>query len=50
MGNTVGGEGAHEHGQEVICEARSHVLNYELAMMAWFAGAWRGRLRRRTGC
>ena len=27
-----------EHGQEVICEARSHVLNYELAMMAWFSG------------
>jgi threonine aldolase len=22
----------------VICEARSHVLNYELAMMGWFAG------------
>jgi threonine aldolase len=22
----------------VICEARSHVLNYELAMMAWFSG------------
>jgi threonine aldolase len=22
----------------VICESRSHVLNYELAMMAWFAG------------
>jgi threonine aldolase len=27
-----------EHGQEVICESRAHVLNYELSMMAWFSG------------
>jgi threonine aldolase len=27
-----------EHGQEVICETRSHVYNYELAMLAWFSG------------
>jgi threonine aldolase len=27
-----------EHGQEVICEARSHILDWELSMMAWFAG------------
>jgi threonine aldolase len=26
------------HGQEVITEARSHVINYELSMMAWFSG------------
>ncbi|MCL5744003.1 MAG: beta-eliminating lyase-related protein, partial [Acidobacteria bacterium] len=26
------------HGQEVICDARAHVLNYELSMMAWFSG------------
>jgi threonine aldolase len=38
MGNTIGIKLHTEHGQEVICEARSHVLNYELAMMAWFAG------------
>lgn len=38
MGNTIGIKTATEHGQEVICEARSHILNYELAMTAWFAG------------
>src|SRR5262245_41216498 len=38
MGNTVALKVHTEHGQEVICEARSHVFNYELAMMAWFAG------------
>ncbi|HKW97850.1 MAG TPA: GntG family PLP-dependent aldolase [Bryobacteraceae bacterium] len=38
MGNTIGIKLHTEHGQEVICEARSHVLNYELSMMAWFSG------------
>lgn len=38
MGNTMAVKVHTDHGQEVICEARSHVLNYELAMMAWFSG------------
>ncbi len=38
MGNTIAIKLHTRHGQEVICEARSHVYNYELAMMAWFAG------------
>jgi threonine aldolase len=38
MGNTLGIKLHTEHGQEVICEARAHVFNYELSMMAWFAG------------
>jgi len=38
MGNTIALKLHTEHGQEVICEARSHVFNYELAMMGWFAG------------
>ncbi len=38
MGNTIGIKLHTRHGEEVICEARSHVLNYELAMMAWFSG------------
>ena len=38
MGNTIAIKLHTEHGQEVICESRSHILNYELAMMAWFAG------------
>ncbi len=38
MGNTIAVKLHTQHGQEVICEARSHVLNYELSMMAWFSG------------
>ncbi|MGE5648015.1 MAG: threonine aldolase family protein [Acidobacteriota bacterium] len=38
MGNTIGIKLHTEHGQEVICEARAHIFNYELSMMAWFAG------------
>jgi threonine aldolase len=38
MGNTIGVKLHTHHGQEVICESRSHVLNYELAMLAWFSG------------
>jgi threonine aldolase len=38
MANTIGVKLHTEHGQEVICESRSHVFNYELAMMAWFSG------------
>lgn len=38
MGNTIGIKIHTEHGQEVICDTRAHILNYELSMMAWFAG------------
>ena len=38
MGNTIGVKLHTQHGQEVICESRAHVLNYELSMMAWFSG------------
>ncbi len=38
MGNTIAVKLHTRHGEEVICEARSHVFNYELAMMAWFSG------------
>jgi threonine aldolase len=38
MGNTIAVKLHTRHGQEVICESRSHVFQYELAMMAWFAG------------
>jgi threonine aldolase len=38
MGNTVALKTLTRHGQEVICEARSHILNYELSMLAWFSG------------
>lgn len=38
MGNQIAIRLHTEHGQEVICEARSHVLDWEMAMMAAFSG------------
>ena len=38
MGNTIGVKLHTGHGQEVICESRAHILNYELSMLAWFSG------------
>jgi threonine aldolase len=38
MGNTIGVKVHTEHGQEVICDSRCHILNYELSMLAWFSG------------
>lgn len=38
MGNQIAIRLHTEHGQEVICEARSHVLDWEMATMASFSG------------
>ena len=38
MGNTVAIKIHTRPGQEVICEERCHVFNYEMAMMAHFSG------------
>jgi threonine aldolase len=38
MGNTIAVKLLTEPGQEVIAEARGHLLNYELSMTAWFSG------------
>lgn len=38
MGNTIGVKLLTEHGQEVVCDARAHLLDWELSMLAWFAG------------
>jgi threonine aldolase len=38
MGNTIAIKLHTRHGEEVICDARSHVFDWELSMMAWFAG------------
>jgi threonine aldolase len=38
MGNTIAIKMHTNHGEEVICESRAHVLDWELSMMAWFAG------------
>ena len=37
MGNTIAVKLHTEPGQEVICDSRAHVLDYELAMVAWFS-------------
>ncbi|HEY5329138.1 MAG TPA: GntG family PLP-dependent aldolase [Acidobacteriaceae bacterium] len=38
MGNQIAVRLHTQHGQEVICEARSHVLDWEMAMVAAFSG------------
>ena len=38
MGNNIGVKLLTEPGQEVICDIRGHLLNYELSMTAWFSG------------
>ena len=38
MGNTIAIKLLTEHGEEVICDSRAHLLDWELAMLAWFSG------------
>ena len=38
MGNQIAIRLHTDHGQEVICEARSHILDWEMAMMSAFSG------------
>ncbi len=38
MGNQIAAKLHTTHGQEVICEERGHLFNYEMAMMAHFSG------------
>ncbi|MGP8245339.1 MAG: threonine aldolase family protein [Bryobacteraceae bacterium] len=38
MGNTIAVKLHTGHGQEVIADSRAHLLDYELAMTAWFSG------------
>ena len=38
MGNQIAIKLHTHHGQELICEERAHVFNYEMAMMAHFSG------------
>jgi threonine aldolase len=38
MGNTIAVKLLTEHGQEVICDSRSHILDYEMSMVGWFSG------------
>ena len=38
MGNQIGIRLHTQHGQEVICESRAHIVDWELAMVAAFSG------------
>jgi threonine aldolase len=38
MGNTIAIKLLTEHGQEVVCDSRAHLLDWELSMVAWFSG------------
>ena len=38
MGNAIAIKLHTRHGQEVICDDRAHILDWELAMTAWFSG------------
>src|SRR5260370_3246589 len=38
MGNEIALKIHTHHGQEIICEERAHILNYEMAMLAHFSG------------
>jgi threonine aldolase len=49
MGNTIGIKLHTSHGEEVICDARSHVLDWELSMMAWFCGCLARQVTTRDG-
>ncbi len=49
MGNTIACKLHTTHGQEVICEARAHILNYELSMLAWFSGCLARPIRAERG-
>jgi threonine aldolase len=49
MGNTVAIKTHTQHGQEVICESRAHVLDWELAMTAWFSGCLVRSIRSEDG-
>ncbi len=38
MGNQIAIRLHTQHGQEIICEARSHIVNWEMAMLSAFSG------------
>ncbi len=38
MGNTIAVKMHTRHGEEIVCEARCHLMDWELSMLAWFSG------------
>ena len=49
MGNQAAIKVHTHHGQEVICEERSHIFNYEMAMMSAFSGCLPRTIRAEDG-
>jgi threonine aldolase len=49
MGNTIAIKIHTSHGEEAICDYRAHVLDWELSMMAWFAGCLARAVHTRNG-
>lgn len=49
MGNTIAIKMHTNHGEEVVCDARSHLVDWELSMMAWFSGCLARTIRAEDG-
>lgn len=49
MGNTIAIKLHTKHGEEVICDSRSHVMDWELSMMAWFSGCLARQIETQNG-
>lgn len=49
MGNQTAIKVLTHHGQEVICEERSHIVNHEMAMMSAFSGCLARTIRAEDG-
>ncbi len=49
MGNTIAVKVHTNHGEEVVSEARSHLTDMELSMMAWFSGCLARTIRTEHG-
>jgi threonine aldolase len=49
MGNSIGIKLHTKHGEEVICDSRAHVMDWELSMMAWFSGCLARPVQTRDG-
>lgn len=49
MGNTIGIKLHTQHGEEIVCEAHAHVLDWELSMSAWFSGVFARPVEARDG-
>ncbi len=49
MGNQIAIKLHTHHGQEVICEERGHIVDYEMAMMAQFSGVLARTVRAEDG-